>query len=408
LGDGDIGGFLSSQFTAPLDGIKAAYDQLFGARDFKTIVREDYFPDLTGATDARGIDGGVGFAGGNLGVLGNNFGNDRAGLSSQHIADGGENGNVGFFTGAQASLDAFKEIVEAAGFATESTDGFLKVISDTLPVENIKTLWAEYNDGLETAVTANEIFATSLETGFIQPTNLAYENLSIATGKNADQARDAILEMDRGFDILVAGGANAADALIASFAGAFDLSAENSALFFAASGQSLDQWVDVLANNKDEALRELLDFNDQGQTIFDQISNAAAASAQAVGQSYRDELGRLNFDGAGVGGLSLGRGVAANDPSVIQSFDTGTPRLENDGLIYAHQNEIIIDSGTSDAFRSGMKRYFGANVSPGQSSGQASNGDIAELTNVLKSQVKKIEEMLVVINHHNGQRKVYG
>lgn len=258
---------------------------LFGARSFDEIVREDYLPELFGRRNAEGANGETGFAGGNMGVFGNDYGNSRAGISAVQLSDGGENGNGGFFTGAQASLDAFAQLAEAAGFATQSSAGFLEVMSDTLPVENLKELWTTYNDGLENAVTASERFATAYEANLIGPQNTLYQNLNLATGKNADAARDAILQIDKDFDMLVAGGMDASQALVGSFAQAFGLTAEQSAQFFAQSGLSIDHWVAQLSTASDEGLAELIEFSDDGTTAFEALNKAIQGTAENLTNS---------------------------------------------------------------------------------------------------------------------------
>jgi len=331
LGDGDIGGFLKGELTAGIDAVIAT----FAGRSFEQIAVEDMFPELFGRRDARGIDGGFGFGNnGNLGVFGNNFGNDRAGISSVQLADGGKNGNTGLFTGAQASLDAFKELAEAAGFATQEMDGFLEITSFEKSSEDIKALWAEFNDGLENAVGASEIFKTSYEANLIGPQNLLFQNLNLATGKNADQARAAILKIDESFDKLVAGGMDASQALIDSFSQAFGLTAEESVQFFEASGLSVEHWVAQMTNASGEALEALIDFNHQGVTQFEELNQAIGGAAEML-ESQMGEAAHMA--GESVTGLettmqgalqTIVAGTKAANDDIVVNFEEARNKVE--------------------------------------------------------------------------------
>lgn len=377
---------------------KIFLDDLFGARSFGEILTEDYLPELLGnsaaAFSALGADGGTGFAGGNQGVFGNNYGFAGSGLSAQLLVDGGENGNGGFFTGAQESLDAFKEIAEAAGFKVQAANGVLEVMSDTQSVEDIKALWEAYTNGLDETVAASDVFATAYENNLIRPTNLLYENINLATGLNADAAREALIEIDTMFDQFVDDGAEGSAALVAAVASVFELSEEQAAQFVANSGVELEQWLTNFSEKSDEQLREMLDFNEQGLTLFedaaaatsgliDGIAGDTVVSFNAAVSGMRRELRSLNGE-AGSGNVVAF--PAATGQQRIQSFAVGTPRLESDGLVMAHKDEMIIDPQLSRQLRS-----YGIPVNSGN--GGLSKMDIDAIYDLVDETSKLRKEM---------------
>ena len=278
LFDGDVDDFVKSVHG----GFKTFLTESFAARTFEEIAQEDYLSELMGRRDARGIGGAIGFNGGNIGVFGGNEGNTKAGLTAIHMADGGENGSVTYFTGAQESIDAMKAIAEEAGFATQAAGSFLEINSGAESIEKVKSLWSAYNDGLESAISASDIFRSNYSSGLINAKNSLFQNLNLATGLMADKSREAILLMDKNFDSLVSKGADSSEALLLSFSEAFSLSGEESAAFFESSGLGIDHWVSQLTNASDEGLAALTDFNHQGITQFEALNQAIGGASEML------------------------------------------------------------------------------------------------------------------------------
>jgi len=316
LFDGDFSTFRKSFIEGPIESLK----ETFGGRDFDQILAEDFLPELLGNTaegfSALGADGGTGFAGGNQAVFGSNFGIEGTGLSAQLLTDGGENGNGGFFTGAQSSLDAFQEMAEAAGFTVQAANGVIEVLSDTQTTDDIKALWQEYSDGLENSIEFSEVFATAIDNNLIQPSNLFFENFAVGFAQNADEARNSLITIDEEFDKLVAGGADSTDALIKSFSNFYGISEEQAVEFVARSGVEIDKWVSNFTNASNENLAALLDFRADGTTAFKEIQEAGSSAALGIQDAFVGELSGV------LSGINLG---SFNIPPVNVQVNTPSP-----------------------------------------------------------------------------------
>lgn len=280
-----------------------------GARDYSEILQEDYLPDLLGnknnADIALGANGGTGFANGNTAIFGANWGITGTGLTAQHLVDGGENGNGGFFTGAQSSLDGFEKALRAAGFngLIDNEGGTLRVFDEEKTVADIMAVWESYKEGLDGAVAHNEVFETAIENDLLKPSNLFFEQFAIGMGQSAFEARDSILSIDEAFDQMVANGMSGQEALYQSISDHYGLSLEQAQLFVEKSGVSLDQWISNLKTASGESLSEMLDFNAKGVTAFE--STVAATSNKTnhlfggVVSSFTESMERMNGSASG-------------------------------------------------------------------------------------------------------------
>lgn len=348
---------------------------LGGARSFEQIMKEDYIPDLFGNTQegfsAVGADGvSTGFNGGNTGVFGANWGIKGSGLTAQALADGGENGNGGFFTGAQSSIDGFAELLKQNGIQADSAHGGLRVLSETHTVEDIKALWQAYADGLTEAVSHLEVFKTAQENNLIEPSNLFFENFAVGFGQSAFEARESLLSIDAAFDSLQESGMESQAALFQSISDHYGIAIEDAKYFVKASGVSADQWVANFESASGEALKKILDFGADGRTEFEKlatsatrssnvikvdfgrtfrtISNDGAASALAVTDSYTQNLDQLKGYlnginlGTAVGAIKVS-GTAANAARVAPpKLSVGTPFVHQSGLAELHFGERVM------------------------------------------------------------------
>jgi len=268
-----------------------------GARDYDQILQEDYMPKLLGqqgAGHALGENGEVGFDGGNTAVFGANYGIQGSGLTAQQLSDGGAQGNGGFFTGAQRTLDGFEEALRAAGFDSLNSDfGTLRVLDKDKNVEDIKAVWAEYAAGLDEAVTYGEVFETAIHNGLIDPSNLFFENFATGFGQSAFEAKDSLLAVDESFDSMVANGMSGQDALFNSISEHYQIAVEDAKLFVEQSGVAAEQWEQQFRDASGGALEEILNFNAEGVTAFESSFDAMSISAQE------------NFDSIATGMASL-------------------------------------------------------------------------------------------------------
>jgi len=305
-----------------------------GARDYDQILQEDYLPDLLGSNpgSAIGLDGALGFDGGNTGIFGANYGIQGSGLTEQFGANGGENGNYAFFTGAQRALDGFEDYLNANGVSeTRNEAGTLSATSDTVTVERIRELWAEYAEGLDTAVAANEVFQTAVENGLISMdghTKLFLENFAVGFGESAFEARDSLRLIDERFDEMVAGGMEGTDALFAAISERYGIAVEDAQFFVEQSGVSADQWVEHFTNASGEAIDALLEFDENGVTVFESVGTNSASAANNLSNSF---------------------GVAAN--SVEGYFEQFT-NAANDSIFKVEDNALNISDSIGTSWQS--------------------------------------------------------
>lgn len=280
-------------------GVAAAASLLIGnSRDYDQILQEDYLPDLLGVNAGSGIgaNGATGFDGGNTGIFGANFGIEGSGITTQFLADGGENGNGGFFTGSQAALDGFEKALRAAGFdeLIDNEAGTLRVFDKDKNVEDIKSVWAAYAAGLDESVAASEVFKTAVENGLIEPSNLFFEQFALGFGESAFQAKDSLLAIDASFDDMVSSGMSSTDALFKAISDNYGIAVEDAKFFVEQSGVSADQWVANFTDASGDALAEILDFNADGITAFESLGQAGADQAASILSSFKNDLGSLN------------------------------------------------------------------------------------------------------------------
>jgi TP901 family phage tail tape measure protein len=272
------------------------------SRSYEEILTEDYLPDMFGAKpgSAIGADGGVGFAGGgNSAVLGANFGIEGTGITTQQLADGGENGNGGFFFGAQQNLDEFEEALRAAGIQSiENVNGSLRVLDRDKSVEDIKEVWQTYADGLDEAVTHNAVFQTAWQNDLIDPANLLFENMSVGFGQSAFEARESLLEIDKSFDSMRDNGMSATDNLFAAISEHYNIAIDDAERFVSKSGVATDKWVNNFTEASGANLEALLEFNEDGLTAFEEAMESASGLSvthlDSIGEGFR-ELGEISI-----------------------------------------------------------------------------------------------------------------
>lgn len=267
-----------------------------GSRPYEQILQEDYLPDVFGvnAGSGIGVGGALGFAGGNAAIFGANYGIRGTGITEQFSANGGENGNYAFFTGAQRSLDSFEEALRAAGISdVRNVAGTLSVTSSTTTVEQIREIWQAYADGIETAVSASEVFQTAVENGLIgmdSHAKLFLENFAVGFGESAFEARESLLSIDRRFDELTTNGLDSTEALFQSISEHYGIAVDDAQFFVEQSGVSIEQWVNNFSTASEEALSELLDFNQDGltsfETTFNTIDGIGKETVGAVGNRF--------------------------------------------------------------------------------------------------------------------------
>lgn len=274
-------------------GVLALSTMLGGARSFDEIMEEDIKKSLFGsqmAGEAIGIGGKTGFDGGNSAVLGANYGITGSGLIAQFMADGGENGNVGYFTGAQAQLDEFAKVAEAAGFKARVSGGVLEAISMDKTTEELRALWVGFNDGLEEAIAYSAVFKTATENNLISPTNLFFENFATGFAQSPFEARDSMLQIDSAFDDMVKGGMSKTDALFQSISDHYGIAIEDAQYFVDKSGVAADQWVAHFSGASGDALAAILDFDAEGRTAFEKLGSTAISTASDIAGGFSSEL----------------------------------------------------------------------------------------------------------------------
>ncbi len=291
-----------------------------GARSFDEIIKDDYLPDLFGSQmkgEAIGHGGAIGFNGGNTGILGANFGVKGTGLVNQLLTEGGENGGVGYFTGAQKNLEGFAALLKQNNIDARIAHGLLEANFGEQSQQVVLDLWQTYADGMESAVLATDVIATQLAEGNIKATNLMYENLTTASGLNAFDVRDNLLTIDKAFDKMTEGGMSATDALFKSMSDGFGWTLDQTQQFLDKSGIALDTWTNNFSNNSGDTLRTMLDFNAEGVSAFEtgikqmsvnannaltnieqtirRVTDTAQVEAQQVESNYQnsfDSIGR--------------------------------------------------------------------------------------------------------------------
>jgi len=302
-----------------------------GARDYDQILQEDYLPDLLGQQGkghALGANGETGFNGGNTAVFGANWGIQGSGLTAQHLVDGGENGNGGFFTGAQRTLDGFEEALRAAGFESLNSDfGTLRVLDKDKNVADIMEVWETYAAGLEEAVGYNEVFQTAIENGLVSPSNLFFENFATGFGQSAFEARDSLIAIDGAFDEMVKGGMTKTDALFKSMSDHYGLALEDAQYFVEQSGVSAEQFIDNFSNYSDSALSQILDFNADGVTGF---KNGLAQMGEQAESTFNQIEQRIN-------GVSVAAQNSAGN--VVNAYDGAYDRVQ--GLDDAFSRRLL-------------------------------------------------------------------
>ena len=414
LFDGEFDEFFKAQYKAPYEALKAT----FAARPFEQIIAEDYKPDLFGsqsATEAVGADGGVGFNGGNTAIFGANYGISGTGLLTQHLAAGGDNGTVAYLTGATAQLEEFKSLLEETGYEARIAGGILEAKLGEATEQQFLDLWQAYADGLEQSVAATDVAATVLTENIITANGLLLENISVVTGQSAFEVREMVTKMDGLFEIYKASGETNANAVYLAFAEASGLSLAQTEEFFRQSGESADAWAQQFIANTDVQIAAMLDFNEQGQTAFEGLATAAggafsdaaayasgslanmAADAAAYAASANNALGSITYYANNIGGNLAATQPAQGAP--LQQFNTGTPRILNDGPAVVHKDEMIIDPNTSAALRK-----YGIEVSGGSS--RALEQKVDAMTAATLENTKVTRQLLRHLQNNAGGRLV--
>lgn len=293
LWDGNFASFRDAQFQAPYDALKAT----FAARSSEQILYEDYLPALLDGWDGQ-----------NEAMLGHDFGIKGSGLTAQHLADGGANGNGGFLTGAQSSLDALEAIFKEQGYdMVKNEGGVLKVIDKEKTTEDILEVWRTYSEGLDEAIAHSEVFTTAMETGLLGVESESrdfFESFAIGFGQIPADAKASIAAIDTEFDRMVENGMNDYDALATAISEHYGIAVEEAALFVDYSGVAAEQWIENFKNASGEGINSMLEFNEAGMTAFEGISNAAYTSANEVSSFYRDKFTGM-LDNIDVGSLNI-------------------------------------------------------------------------------------------------------
>ena len=314
-----------------------------GSRPYEQILQEDYLPDLLGvnAGSAIGTGGATGFDGGNTAIFGANFGIQGSGLTAQLLNSGGENGNGGFFTGAQESLDGFEKALRDAGFdeLINNVGGVLRVFDKDKTVDDVLEVWQAYRDGLDDAVAYNKVFKTAIDNGLLKPSNLFFEQFAIGFGQSAFSAKESLGIIDKRFDEMTANGIEKSDALFRAISEHYGIAIEDAQFFVERTGISADQWANNFESASGKALDSLLEFNADGVTAFEsglgQIDASAAGafegirgqfaglsdlianqSAQTV-QNYINDIGKLS---GALSGVDLGTPTIGGGNILISGF----------------------------------------------------------------------------------------
>jgi len=335
-----------------------------GARSYEEILQEDRLPELLGinAGSAFGANGGLGFNGGNAGIFGANFGIRGSGLTAQFLANGGENGNGGFFTGAQSSLDGFEEALREAGFdgLINNTAGTLRVFDEEKTIEDIMAVWRTYSEGLEENVAASEVFRTAVENGLLgheSHAKLFFENFAVGFGQSAFEARDSLLLIDSRFDELRDNGIAATDALFQSIGEHYGIAVEDAQFFVEQTGVSVDQWVENFTNASDQNLAALLEFNGDGVTAFEDALRTMDAASSDMSASVSEDF-------QGIAGTAAEQARRAAD-AFGGSFDTITDgselAIDSIGADFSSLTDKIQQQGTdaANAYKESLRSLEG-------------------------------------------------
>lgn len=383
LKEGNFSDFFKKQFTAPLASLK----ETFGGRSFEQIIAEDYLPDLLGQNisgEAIGLNGGIGFNGGNTAIFGATNGIVGSGLTSQLLNDGGENGNGGFFNGAQRNLEEFQKILEANGIEAKIAQGTLRALSrdGSKTTEDIINLWSEYAAGITEAVKFTDVYATAVSNNLIRSDNLFFENFALGFGQNAFEARDALLQIDTAFDALVAGGAEKTQALTQAFSEFYGLAAEDTATFFDQAGIRIEDMATQFEQASGESLEALLDFNADGITTLETLVNGSVQAADSVQNAMTDAAlmagESFNFMQGDISqALSkVTENVTAANEQMVLDFDQTRNRVQGswDGLSLGNLRPLVVPTisvpqqvspGSEDPFL-GSFNTGGRFIVPGQ------------------------------------------
>jgi len=380
-----------------------------GARDYDQILQEDYLPDLFGVQKGSA-------AGNNTGVFGSDFGVRGSGLNAQFLANGGANGNGGFFTGAQSSLDGFEEALRAAGFESLNSDfGTLRVLDKDKTVEDIMEVWQTYRDGLDEAVSYGEVFETAVQNGLVKPSNLFFENFSTGFGQSYFDARDSLGLIDARFDELSENGMASTDALFQSISEHYGIALEDAKYFVEQSGVSIDQWTNNFSTASDENLQKLFDFNDDGITSFESTMGAIGEIGELTVGGIADRFGDLSRtiseqgrSAVGdyleqlrrLGVTTQGMGITTNSlniPSlgVFSSALSGSETVLPSGIISSSSDQMysigVNGQESVTVNRKGMIERIESKLDALLSAGASDNsGGVGELITVIKGLVKEI------------------
>jgi hypothetical protein len=257
----------------------ALYDSLIASNDEKAITQQNKFYSGFGTNSVDFQPGGFGNAANDT-AAGFGRGFAGTGLSSQQIDDGG----VSIFSGAR--VDEFAAFARSMGFDSKSLGrGTADLHASAAEVES---LMVDYAKSVGGNITITEQLYAAMASGAVDSKNLMYENL-ISGGfeLTAEAARESFVAIDRGFDSLVAGGADSTTALIASFSNFYGVASDDSVAFFNRAGLSSKDWIDNFTNNTGQAIREMADFAESGRTQF---ADSAADYSDGVARA-----GRTNF-----------------------------------------------------------------------------------------------------------------
>jgi len=381
-----------------------------GARSFDQIVAEDYLPNLLGqnvSNEAVGADGATGFDGGNTAIFGANFGVTGTGITSQ-LLNSGENGTTGFFNGAQQNLEEFAEVLRANNIEAEIAQGTLRALSrdGSQTTDDFIRLWQEYANGLTEAVAHSEVFKTATENNLIQPSNLFFENFALGFGQSAFEARDSLLKIDEHFDRLVADGKSNTDALTRAFSEFYGISEQEANEFFNSAGISIEQMADQFVNASGESLQALLDFNADGETVFDNIAANAEASAAAAAGAFSNQLtGTLS-------NINLGQfNIPSASFSVTASGVTNSQTIPNLGNFNAGGSFTVPDTGRGGGdqpFIIGLARNERVTVEPVANRGQQSrSSEVAELQGMVNDLVGQVSNLVGELSRRNNRANAF-
>lgn len=403
-------------FAPPVAAAAAAFfalRELFGggARSFAEIIQEDYIPALFGqnvAGEALGANGETGFNGGNTAIFGANFGIDGSGITAQLLNDGGENGNGGFFTGAQRNLEEFAELLQQAGIEAEISGGVLRALSrdGSKTADDIIQIWEGYSEGLQEAVAFSEVFATATENNLLKPTNLFFEQFAIGFGQNAFAARESIVTIDSLFDGLVASGTEDSQALIQAFSEFYGITEQQAQEFFNSTGISIEQMTQQFRQFSGDALSTLLDFNAEGETIFDNIASSAVNAAGAASNAFSNELSGV-LDNINLGSLNV------PNPNVNISTDITTNPAQAAVTVpnlggFSNGGSFTVPNtgrGSGDApFLIGLSPNERVTVEPSNTTPTSDNSALMDMMGMLVTEVTNLTNEM---NRVNGKENAF-